>query len=194
MRRKPIFSIFLFILICAVLCIITSLYITNDVKNNTTMTERNEIDFYRAFLYEKEDSSHISVERLVPVEWDTMKVFRAYATADDKVKYAGYMYSNKIDNLYLEDALSLLFLRRGKVVYYVDNLRPEWFTYNLLDNGLEEMTLNGWYSVVIDSFVHPDFTRWAYYPKIDEADFKDDPYFEISYLDSGAISLVLNCD
>ena len=81
--------------ICAVLCVITSLYITNDVKNNTTITERNGIDFYRVFLYEKEDSSHISVERLVPVEWDTMKVFRAYATADDKVEYAGYMYSDR---------------------------------------------------------------------------------------------------
>jgi hypothetical protein len=187
-------TIILSVSICVLLCVMTSLYITNDVQYRSTITERNEIDFYRAFLYAKEDSSRISIKRLIPVEWDTMKVFRAYATAEDKVKYAGYTYSDKIDDLSLEDALSLLFLRSEKVVYYVDNLRPEWFTYNLLDNGLEEMSLYGWYRVTIDSFVHPDFTRWAYYSQIDEVDFKDDPYFEISYLDSGAMSLVLNCD
>ena len=192
MKRKFL-AVLLLVIACLMGCIAIALFRINAALNGMSVKERNEIDFYREFLYAKEDSAHIPIEQLVPVAWDSMKVFRAYATAEDKIEFAGYPYEKDLQDINYEDMVSLLFLRDGKVVYYVDLLLPRLFQYENLENGLVRLSKKGWYSVELDASVVPTFSGWAYYPQIEEANREEEPYFEIRETGRDTISLVLDC-
>lgn len=168
-------------------------YIQNP-RNCISITDRNEVDFFRAFLYAIPDTAHVPLDMLVPVEWERVKVFRAYATPENKVKYAGYQYADDLDSIEYEDTLSLVFMNNSYVVFYVDILLPRMFKYEYLDNGLVRMSLKGRYSVDIDEEMVPTFSEWALHPQIDEVLREHNPYFEVNYKSDGQISLVLDCE
>jgi hypothetical protein len=157
------------------------------------MKERNQIEFFQSLLYERIHSSRIPIKQLVPVEWDYMKVFHVYTTKEMKIEFAGYQYANNLDDVNYEDEVSLLFMKGGKVMYYVDSLLPRLFQYQIMDHGLVKLSSRGGYSVEIDSSMIPNFSDWGYYPLIEEAAIEDEPYFEIGYRGEGSISLILDC-
>ena len=192
MKKMVAIVLILLVLICSIVCISIFkcvIYKTKNVSN----TQRNEIDFFRALLYAKAESPMIPIENLVPVEWDYMKVFCAYATKEDKIEFAGYIYADDIQDIGHEDILSLLFFKDGKVVYYVDALVPRMFEYEMLENGLVKMSTKGWYFVEIDSAMCPEFSSWGFYPQIEEACIEDNPHFVIDYRNDTLISLTLQC-
>ena len=161
-----------------------------------SLTTLNELEFYKNLLVAYNERNQILIQDLVPVEWDYMKVFCAYATGEDKVKFAGYRYAEDLKDINYEDVVSLLFMRDGKVVYYVDSLIPRAFDYHVVNDSQTIMTrkpLKQYNFTTIPSDLLPTFKGWAYYPKIEEATIEEQPYFQISDFNEENISLVLDC-
>lgn len=172
--------------------LLISIVVNNDMSFSKTDTY--EIEFYAALLNSMQESDNILLEDIVPAEWDVVKVFTAYATKENKIKYAGYKYGNQLMDLNYEDMMSLLFLKDGKVVYYVDALLPRRFQVKKL-NEMKIRILKGFgkpQTVQLDDMSLLD--GWAYTTQISESHKENKPYFEIAKNDSGIIRLILKND
>lgn len=192
MKQSHHVVLYIILIISIVLNFILCVHIT--LSNvSISATEKNTIDFFRAFLYASKNESDISIDWLVPVEWDTLRVFKAYATKEDKIAYAGYQYADDLGDINYEDEISLIFLRNNKVVYYVDTLLPRLFEYTPQDNGNIEMSIKGGkgYSVEIDASVVPQYDEWAFYPQFDEASNADSPHLKVANVDTAKATITL---
>ena len=154
-------------------------------------TAKYETDFYVAFLQAISSKNEVLIADLVPVKWDTMKVFRAYSTKEDKFAYAEYRYANDIQDITHEDVISLMFMKDGIVVYYVDALVPRRFDIEMVDSSIMEVSLDGKYAIRIDSAYACPVTSWGYYPMIDEVSVREEPCFMLSNSEAGTVSVTL---
>ena len=107
-------------------------------------TYRNALDFYCDVLKACGQTTKIYFEDIIPVEWDTMIVPKAYAHPKSKTAAAGYRYADYLSEQITEGEMNLIFKKGDWVVYYVDGLRPDTgIDCRLLENGLYEVFFGG---------------------------------------------------
>lgn len=176
------------VMIAICLCLLL-LYIELDVPSQ--QTSLYELEFYTNLLYALDDTDRIYIENLVPVEWDTMKVFTAYATKDNKIDYAGYTYANGIHDITHEDVLSLIFTSENEVVYYVDVLVPRMFDTERISTTEIKLTLNDDISALINLEEAQMVTNWGYSAEITETHYQNKPYFDVLNKGNGSVFLTI---
>ena len=138
-----------------------------------------EIDFYSALVQNMNASNQIFLRDLVPKKWDTVKVFKAYATENDKIDYVGYRYADSLEDITHEDVMSLLFLEGHSVVYYVDVLVPRMFKTKMISPETMEISLNNEHSIVLEFLSIPVFHDWVFEATFEESSFEENPFFEV---------------
>ena len=154
-------------------------------------TSRFEMEFFTGLLYALDDTKRIYIDDLVPVEWDTMYVFTAYATKDNKIDCVGYTYANDIQDITHEDVISLVFLLEDKVVYYVDALVPRMFDIERISTTEARLTLRGNVSAVVNLDEAKMITSWGYRTEITETHYQNKPYFDATNKGYGSIFLTI---
>jgi len=150
-----------------------------------------ELEFYVSLLEAMQKDDYIFIEDIVPVDWDIMKVFAAYATKENKLEYAGYKYDDDLEDITHEDVMSYIFLKGNKVVYYVDALVPRKMKEKMIDETEYEISLRegGTLKVLLeDKSLLED---WIYMSEISYAYRENRPYFEVAKRDSGRWVLTL---
>lgn len=143
--------------------------------SEVTIKDKNNIDFYTAFIKLCDEAYCIPIDSLVPCNWDKMKVFSAYATVQEKEGYAGYRYDKDIGDGFYEDLVSILFLKDGEVVYFIDNVTPRSFEYKLLNSEVTLITdgVNCWN--YINTEYMPGFQYWKVSSVQDEFEASEEP-------------------
>ena len=167
------------------------LLLHNKPDASTHQTGQYELEFYTSLLYALNDTKRIYIDDLIPVEWDTMHVFVAYATKDNKVDYAGYVYANDIQDITHEDVISLIFLSEDKVVYYVDALVPRMFDMERISRNEVKLTLNDEISTLVNLEEVEMITNWGYRTEITETHYQNRPYLDVVNKGNGSFFLTI---
>lgn len=167
------------------------LLLHNKTDESSHQTGQYELEFYTSLLYALNDTKRIYIDDLVPVEWDTMHVFVAYATKDNKVDYAGYIYANDIQDITHEDVISLIFLAEDKVVYYVDTLVPRMFDIERISANEVKLTLNDDISTLVNLGEAEMISSWAYRTEITETHCQNRPYLDVVNKGNGSFFLTI---
>ena len=166
-----------FILICFLLMII---WIQKEPA--WSLTSQYETDFYVNLLKAASESETVYFRDLVTCEWDTVAILPVYQTDETKIEYAGYRYADDLRSNCREDILSLLFMKEGKVVYYVDSLAPWIFQYSPVADSKVMLKKSGSTSVIVEATILPkDTSVWFWQAFFTEAAFSENPYIEVNY-------------
>ena len=88
------------------------------------LTEEEQLDarnreFYAAMLEQAAETDTIPLEALVPVKWDRVIAFDAYAGADEMYRLAGGRFSEALSSGGYNEMVSLIFMYEGEVTYFV---------------------------------------------------------------------------
>lgn len=187
MRRK---RIIIFVLIIVLVVIAVNISSLSKVRN-LSKTDTYEMNFYLSLLHALEECEYVLIEDLVPVDWELMKVFTAYATKADKIDYAGYQYGSDLEDITHEDVISLIFIKDDRVVYYVDALVPRKFETDMISSTEVEFSLSEGITSkeTFNSAVW--LGDWYYESHISESLRQNKPYFHVHFNDKGWFELTL---
>jgi len=126
----------------AILILVMILFLL--VPASTQMLEPTEMEqldvmnreFYAAMLERAAETDRIPLETLVPVEWDRVIAFDAYAGAEEMWRMAGGQFSEALNYGGYREMFSLIFLRGDEVVYFVHEVyasyRDEFYSEGIV--------------------------------------------------------------
>ena len=160
-------------------------------RGGTSKTSEYELEFYVSILKAMQKDDCVFIEDIVPVDWDIMKVFTAYATKENKLEYAGYKYADDLKDITHEDVMSYTFLKGNKVVYYVDILVPRMFKARKTNETEYEISLRKGGALKVSVEDESLLEDWGYITDISYAYRENRPYFEVTKRDSGIRWLTL---
>ena len=96
-------------LLAVAIAMLLSVIIILCQRGEPSKTSEYELEFYVSILEAMQKDDCVFVEDIVPVDWDIMKVFTAYATKENKLEYAGYKYDDDLEDITHEDVMSYTF-------------------------------------------------------------------------------------
>lgn len=160
-------------------------------RGKPSKTSEYELEFYVSILEAMQKDDCVFIEDIVPVDWDIMKVFTAYATKDNKLEYAGYKYDDDLEDITHEDVMSYIFLKGNKVVYYVDILVPRMFKARKINETEYEISLRKGGALKVSVKDESLLEDWVYITEISYAYRENKPFFEVTKWDSERWGLTL---
>lgn len=109
------------VILIAVVMLFLFIPVSTQVLEPTEMERLDAVnrEFYTAMKENSTKTNLIPLETLVPVEWDRVIAFDAYAGAEEMERLAGTRFSEVLSYGGYSEMFSLVFMRGDEVAYFV---------------------------------------------------------------------------